>query len=78
MLVLQSHPNLPAVATLQKLANELPVALSLLKSVSPQPDPHAPPTDHDAPPPSSPLLMAPLPVPPLLMLPLTAPPLQCC
>ena len=29
MLVLQGHINLPATATLQKLANELPVACSL-------------------------------------------------
>ena len=29
MLVLQGYINLPAMATLQKLANELPVAFSL-------------------------------------------------
>ena len=29
MLVLQGHINLPAMATLQKLANELPGALNL-------------------------------------------------
>ena len=33
MLVLQGHTNLPAVATLQKLANELPTGFSLLNSV---------------------------------------------
>lgn len=84
MLVLQGYINMPAMATLQKLANELLVAFSLLNSVysvlktqvgSGSATPAATRLSSPQPDPMLPLLMPRLPVHPLLMAPLPVLPL---